>query len=161
MKTIILYTSRYGCTEKAAGLLKSKLGGEVEVINLIHARAPELAEYDTVILGGSIYYGKIQKEMTAFVSKVKPELEHERLGLFICAGTEREQALQELYTAFPKDLLVKAAATEVFGDEIYHEKLTLMDKFILRMVRGKKPSRGLSVETIERFAQTMTASASQ
>lgn len=156
MKTIIVYTSKYGCTEKAADVLKSRMGGEVEVINLRLAQEPSLREYDTVILGGSIYYGKIQKEMTAFVNKVKPELASKRVGFFICAGN-KEQAAQVLQSAFPDDLLQTAVATEVFGDEIYYNKLSLMDKFILRMVKGKdhKSGSGLSLENIEKFAQSM------
>lgn len=160
MKTIIVYTSRYGCTEKAAYLLKSRMGGEVEVevVNLTHDKEPSLTTYDTVILGGSIYYGKIQKEMTAFINKVKPQLAGKVVGLFICAGMKGEQAAQELRTAFPEDLFLGAVAIEVFGDEIYYDKLTLMDKLILRMVRGKeKISGGLSEEAIERFASAMKA----
>ena len=158
MKTIIAYTSRYGCTEKAANLLKSSMGGDIDVVNLIHDKELSLTAYDTVILGGSIYYGKIQKEMTAFVNKIKPQLSDKHVGLFICAGMKGDQAAQELWTAFPEDLLLSASAIEVFGDEVYHDKLTLMDKFVLRMVGGKgKKSQGLSVEAIERFASAMKA----
>lgn len=156
MKSIIVFTSKYGCTEKAADLLKSRMGGEVEIINLRLAKEPSLKEYDTVILGGSIYYGKIQKEMTDFVNKVKPQLAGKRVGLFICAGS-KEQATEELRKAYPQDLQVAAVASEVFGDEIYYDKLSLMDKFIMRMVKGKeKSSSGLSIETIEKFAHSMT-----
>ena len=159
MKTLIVYTSKYGCTEKAAELLKARMSGEVEVINLSYAKEPSLESYDTVILGGSIYYGKIQKEMTAFVNKAKPKLTHKKVGLFICAGN-KDQAAQELRAAFPEELLQRALATEVFGDELQYDKLTLMEKFILRMVKGKeKTGSGLSLTTIENFAQTMTKGA--
>ena len=155
MKTIIIFTSKYGCTEKAAELLKSRLGGKVDVVNLIRAQEPSLADYDMVILGGSIYFGKIQKEMTAYISKITPELEKKRVGLFICAGN-KEQAAQVLHKSFPSELLHEAAAAEVFGDEIYYDKLSLMDKFVIRMVKGKERSgSGLSLETIEKFAHTM------
>lgn len=62
MKTIIIYTTKYGCAEKAAYLLRSKLGEGTEAVNLMHAKEPLLDKYDTVILGGSIYFGKIQKK---------------------------------------------------------------------------------------------------
>ncbi|WP_410511074.1 flavodoxin domain-containing protein [Paenibacillus sp. BR2-3] len=156
MKTIIVYTTKYGCTEKAAYLLKSKMGGEVDVVNLLHAQVPPLTTYHSVIFGGSIYYGKIQKEMTAFVNNAMPQLVCKRIGLFICAGS-KEQAAQELQSAFPIDLLKRASASEVFGDEIYYDKLSLMDKFIMRIVKGKEKSgTGLSTTTIEKFAHAMT-----
>ncbi|WP_379127021.1 flavodoxin domain-containing protein [Paenibacillus sp. sgz500958] len=155
MKTIIVYTSKYGCTEKAALLLKSKMGGDADVVKLSRTQEPEIRGYDTVILGGSIYYGKIQKEMTAFVDKKKSELAGKRLGLFVCAGMKGDQAAQELHTAFPVELLIHAEATEVFGDEYDFRKMTLMDKVILRAVKGKELSPGLHMDAIDRFAQIM------
>ena len=156
MKAIIMYTSKYGCTEKSAYLLKTQLGEETEVVNLMHAKEPSLDRYDTVILGGSIYFGKIQKEMTEYILKNQTELSDMRLGQFICAGAKREQAVQELKTSFPEELFNKAVAKEIFGDEIYAQKLSLMDKFVLRMIKGKDlTGSGLSKETIEKFALVM------
>ncbi|AIQ36123.1 hypothetical protein R50345_16725 [Paenibacillus sp. FSL R5-0345] len=153
MKTIIIYTSKYGCTEKAAYLLKNQLGEETEVVNLMLAKEPALERYDTVILGGSIYYGKIQKQMMEFTSKYQNELSKKRVGLFICAGAKGEQAAQELKSSFPEKLYDQSITKEVFGDEIYEEKFTLLDRLVLRMAKGKGMSvNGLSKETIERFA---------
>lgn len=153
MKTIIIYTSKYGCTEKAAYLLKNQLGEETEVVNLMLAKEPALERYDTVILGGSIYYGKIQKQMTAFASKYINELDKKRVGLFICAGAKGEQATQELKSSFPEKLYNQSITKEVFGDEIYEEKMTILDRLVLRVVKGKNKSvNGLSKEAIERFA---------
>lgn len=153
MKTIIIYTSKYGCTEKAAYLLKNQLGEETEVVNLMLAKEPALERYDTVILGGSIYYGKIQKQMMEFTSKYQNELSKKRVGLFICAGAKGEQAAQELKSSFPEKLYEQSITKEVFGDEIYEEKFTILDRLVLRMVKGKSMSvNGLSKETIERFA---------
>ncbi|MGE7616186.1 flavodoxin domain-containing protein [Paenibacillus sp. NPDC101420] len=153
MKTIIIYTSKYGCTEKAAYLLKNQLDDETEVVNLMHAKEPTLERYDTVILGGSIYFGKIQKQMTEFTSKYQNELAKKRVGLFICAGAKGEQAIQELKSSFPEKLYNQSITKEVFGDEIYEEKMTVLDRVVLRVVKGKNKSvNGLSKETIERFA---------
>jgi menaquinone-dependent protoporphyrinogen oxidase len=153
MKTIIIYTSKYGCTEKAAYLLKNQLGEETEVVNLMLAKEPTLERYDTVILGGSIYYGKIQKQMTAFASKYINELDKKRVGLFICAGAKGEEAAQELKSSFPEKLYNQSITKEVFGDEIYEKKMTVLDRLVLRVVKGKNKSvNGLSKEAIERFA---------
>lgn len=158
MKTLILYASKYGCTEKAAFLLKARLG-EADVINLKDTKVPALAAYDNVILGGSIYYGKIRKEMAVFTSKFEQELSGKRLGLFICAGMTGEKAEQELQQAYPEALYKKALAKGILGDEIYPEKISAIDKWILRMVKGKGDNggAGLSMERLERFARTMTA----
>lgn len=51
--------------KKCAEILKSYLNGEVYIFHIKSAPA-SLTEYDTVLIGGSIYMGKIQKEITRF-----------------------------------------------------------------------------------------------
>ncbi|WNS45041.1 flavodoxin domain-containing protein [Paenibacillus sp. MMS20-IR301] len=158
-RTLIVYTSKYGCTEKAALLLKARLDG-AEAVNLKSAKVPALTSYDTVILGGSIYFGKIRKEMVQYTAKHEQELSTKRIGLFICAGMRGEQAEQELKQAYPESLN-KIAVTRVnLGDEIYPEKLSFMDKWVVRMVRGKGmgAAGGLSMDQLDRFARAMTGS---
>lgn len=157
-RILIVYASKYGCTEKAAFLLQAKLNG-AEVVNLRDAKVPELTAYDTVILGGSIYYGRIRKEMAAFTAKYKQELLEKRLGLFICAGMTGEKGEQELKHAYPEMIYNKALAKEVMGDEVYPDRISALDKWILRMVKGKehKTGGGLAMDKLERFAHTMSA----
>jgi len=64
MKTLIAYSSKYGCTEKCVGTLAAKLSWEVDVVNLRGGKAVDLSGYDRVIIGGSIYMGRIQKQVT-------------------------------------------------------------------------------------------------
>ncbi|MEK4058637.1 MULTISPECIES: flavodoxin domain-containing protein [Paenibacillus] len=158
-RTLIMYASKYGCTEKAAMLLKSRLG-EAEVMNLKYAEVPALASYDTVILGSSIYFGKIRKEMALFTSKYQQELLNKRLGLFVCAGMTGEKAEEELKQAYSEVLYNKALAKEILGDEIDPEKISTLDRWILRMVKGKghEAGAGLSVDKLDKFVLTMSRS---
>ena len=157
-RILIVYASKYGCTEKAALLLQAKLAG-AEVVNLRSGNLPDLTGYDTVILGGSIYYGRIRKEMAAFTAQHKQELLKKRLGLFICAGMTGKKGEQELKQAYPEIIYNKALAREVMGDEVYLDLISVLDKWILRMVKGKehKTGGGLVMDKLERFAQTMAA----
>ena len=56
MKTIVVYATRYSVSEKCAGKLAEKLGGEreVELCNLKRDRVDDLSAYDRVVIG-SIY----------------------------------------------------------------------------------------------------------
>lgn len=157
-RILIVYASKYGCTEKAAFLLQAKLNG-AEVVNLRYAKVPELAAYDTVILGGSIYYGRIRKEMAVFTAKHKQELLQKRLGLFICAGMTGEKGEQELKNAYPEMIYNKALVREVMGDEVYPDRISALDKWVLRVVKGKehKTGGGLAMDKLERFALRMSA----
>jgi Flavodoxin len=158
MKSIIIYSTKYGCTEKAAKLLKSKMAGETLTVNLMKEKVPPIGEYDTVILGGSIYIGRIQKELTNYINRNISELLNKKIGLFICAGSPDEGArAKELETSFPAELYGHAISKEVFGSEICFEKLGFFDKKILSMVQGSKESSyNLSEEKIESFARIMS-----
>jgi len=65
METLIAYATRYGCVEKCAKMLAEKLDGKVTLVNLQKTRV-DPASYGRVIVGGSIYIGKIQKEVRDF-----------------------------------------------------------------------------------------------
>ncbi|WP_179035880.1 flavodoxin domain-containing protein [Paenibacillus sp. URB8-2] len=156
MKTLILFTTRHGCTAKAAGMLQSRMGQGADTINLMTDSVPALSEYETVILGGSIYYGGIQKQMTEFIKKEQSQLASKRIGLFLCAAEPGEKALKELEEAFPEFLRARAKAADVFGNELDYSKLSLPEKLVFRAVKGKRRrGDGLSSDKINKFAAKM------
>lgn len=137
MRTIIIYTTKYGFTERMAGLLKVKLGPDTSLVNLAKETPPPLELYDVVVLGGSIYFGKVQKKLTAYMTKHLDELEKKKLGLFVSAGLpDREAKEKELLQAFPHSLRGVACCMEVLGDEIIFNKLSVLDRLITRVVSG-------------------------
>ncbi|MBU7006913.1 flavodoxin domain-containing protein [Phosphitispora fastidiosa] len=156
MKTLIIYTTKYGCTEKAASILKSKMTGEVSVANIAREKAPSLEPFDNVILGGSIYVGKIQKALTKYIDNNLPVLLGKRVGLFICAGQPEPVCSKELEDSFPEELFKHAVVKEVFGHEYRLEKVSFIHKMILRKVAGVTESASaLSEEKITSFAKVM------
>ena len=62
MKAAIVYATKYGCTKKCAEMLKTYLNGEADILSAKSDKI-SLAQYDTVFIGGSVYMGKIQKEI--------------------------------------------------------------------------------------------------
>lgn len=156
MKSLIIYATKYGCTEKAANMVKEKLAGEVSLINIAKEKAPNLDIYDNVILGGSIYVGKIQKTLTNYITLNLPYLLHKRVGLFICAGQPEPVCTKELEEAFPVELFNHAAAKGVFGYEYRFDKLKWLDKLMVRKVAGVTESKyELSEQIIEDFAKAV------
>jgi len=155
MKGIIIYATKYGCTEKAVKLLQSKISGEIKTVNVAKEKAPDLSLFDTVILGGPIYVGKMHGALSAYMQQNHEVLNRKRLALFVCAG-EQDPALMEkqLASAFPEELYNRAIAREVFGGELYWDKLDLMTKLILRVVKGIKEGYArLSEVKIDKFAR--------
>ena len=154
MKTLIIYATKYGCTKKAVDLLKSKLHRNVLAINIMHDKIAEMKEFDTVILGGPIYKGRIQKQLFNYMPKHLEELKTKRLGLFICAGEQDSETIEkQIIESFPEALLNHAVAKESFGGELHIEKISFAEKHSIRIIKGiKKGYERLSEDKIATFA---------
>lgn len=154
MKPVIVYSTKYGSVEKAARKLKAMLNGEVEIFNV--RSNPDIDEYDTVILAGSIYAGNIQKEMRTFLKVKLTALKEKRIGLFICAGTPKDEvAASYLKKCFPSGLYEKAIAKACFGYEYDLEKFSFFDRLIVRIVGVRKSDSLFYDEKIREFANLM------
>jgi menaquinone-dependent protoporphyrinogen oxidase len=164
MNTLIVYVSKHGSTEDCAKSIAGKLKGTVELVNLKEKSVQELSAYDEVIIGGSIYAGRIQKEVTNFCNKNLQELKEKNIGLFICCmGTENSKA--QLEGAFPKELLEVAKAKEGFGGEFRFKKMNFFEKLIIKAIYKKdknnpvmdtsKDVSNISETVMNRFAQAM------
>lgn len=134
MKTVIIYSTKYGTTEKCVNNLAEKLTGEVEIINLRTKSDIDLSLYERVIIGGSIYIGRIQKEVTNFCSNNLEALKGKKLGLFICCMRDGNEMEIQLKAAFPQELIDKAIAIDAFGGEFIFDKMGFLDRFIVKKV---------------------------
>lgn len=157
MKKLIIYATKNGCTEKAVKLLQAKLTGATKTVNITRERVSDLSQFDTVILGGPIYVGKIDKALYQFMVLHQGELITKRLGLFICAGEQDyERSQKQLIDSFPKELYDTAIVKDAFGGELDYHKLSFTTKLMLRIVKGiTKGYSRLSGEKIEKFAQQL------
>ena len=77
MKILIIYATKYGCTKKCAEILKSFLDEEVEILSAKSYKI-DLTQYDVVFIGGSVYMGKIRKEIIQFYKRNKNQLKNKR-----------------------------------------------------------------------------------
>lgn len=153
MKTLIVYGTKHGTTEKCSKLLKDKLQGEVVVVNMKKEDVPDITSFDNIIIGGSIYMGQIRKEIKGFCSKNLNVLKDKRVGLFICGLNDKDVNTQ-LNSSFPEVLLTNAAAKENFGGEIIFKNMNFFESFIIKKInKTDKDILKLSEENINKFAQ--------
>jgi menaquinone-dependent protoporphyrinogen oxidase len=154
MKTLIAYASKYGCTEKCAHLLEKDLNGDVTMLNLKKNSSPNLDSYDTIIIGGSIYISKIQKEVTEFCNKYLNELKQKNIGLFICGMQEKEIIDAEINSNYPPELLDKAIVKTSFGGEFIIEKMNFLEKTIVKKIAKTNTSKSeIDEDAIRYFSQ--------
>lgn len=156
MNTLIVYASKYGCTEKCAVNLLEKLTGKVDICNLKTTETIDIFQYDKVVIGGSIYMGKIQKEVSEFCSKNLDVLKDKKIGVFICCMRDGDTAQRELNNAFPQELVENAVAKEYFGGAFIFSKMGFLDKLITKKVaKTDQDASTISEERMNRFGQLM------
>lgn len=153
MKTIILYTSKNGTTEKCALKLKQKLG-EVKVVNL-RIETPNIEDYDNIIIGSAIRMGTLMKEARKFINSNESLLCSKKLGIFVCNGTI--EATDDVINAnLSQEIIESSIAIMSFGGELNIDKLKGMDKFIAKMVTKNTEGRSFPCileDKIEEFAK--------
>ena len=155
MRTLIVYATKYGFTKTCADILAKKLGENVDIYDL-NSNLPDLMKYDKVIIGGSIYAGKIRKPVMRFCSDNLDTLKGKKLGLFICGMAKEEDAQKQIDSSFPEDLMAVCVAKGFFGGECNYEKMNFLEKFIMKKITGSKQSQSrVAEDNITRFAGLM------
>ncbi len=134
--TLIVYASRHGTTSAYAKKLLQLLDGNVDVC-FLNERAnslPNLSVYNTIVIGGSIHYGKINKSVTTFINDNFELLKSKRLGLLVSCLYEGDKAQEQLNNAYPKELLERAVVSDYFDGELLFPKMNTWEKLIAKMV---------------------------
>ena len=156
MKTLIVYATHHGCTEKISEQMKSYLGGDVSTVNLKKEAVPALKSFNRVIIGGSIHAGQIQKRVKEFCQTHLAELQNKELGLFICCMEEGETAGKQFDEAYPEELQRYAKATAIFGGAFDFERMSFLEKMIVKKVAQVKHSTSkVDFEAVRKFTRRM------
>ena len=141
MKTAIIYISKHGTTEKVSQKIAEKFpNDEVDIINLKKQKLDSLSSYQRIILGGSIHMGKVHKKTTAFIEKYHQELLEKQLALFLCCMEKNEKAQEQFELAFPEDLRNKALSKGLLGFEYLLEKMSFIERMMVKKITGKDKS---------------------
>lgn len=158
MKSLILYTSSHGTTEKAALLLKENLKGGADVINLKKNPRLDISGYDLIVIGSSVHIGNIPKRMKDFIEKNLDVLKSKKLGLFLCCMKENDEAKEQFETAFSKELREASISNGLFGGEFLFEKMNFLQRAIVKKVAGKTSSVfNMNDKAIRKFAKEISA----
>lgn len=134
MKIAIIYATKYGCTKKCVEILKSYLQSDVKVFSAKNSKI-DVSQYDTILIGGSVYMGKIQKEITRFCKHNLKQLLKKRVGLFVCCYTPN--GINGFFeTLFPLELLNHAFYVTCIGGEMNYDKMNFLYRRLQRCTKG-------------------------
>ena len=130
-----------------ADLLKSKLHGDVQVINITDKNALlklDLSAFDKIIIGGSIHAGKVQSQLVRFCKTNLNQLQQKKIGFFLCTMEHPVKAEHYHHENFPGEL--------IFG------KMNFFEKFILQKIaKTKQDIFRIDTNHIDQFAEKMNA----
>lgn len=154
MKSVIVYCSSHGTTAKAAQLLGDRLEGNVDLVDLIKNKEPNLAEYDSIIIGGSIHAGLIQRKVKQCIKNNHDLLSAKKVGFFLCCFREGEEAKTQFENAFPQDLRDQAKATGLFGGEFIFANMNFVERLIVKKVASVAADQStFNIDSINKFAE--------
>ena len=135
MKSLILYASKYGATHEIAKRIQNALGEGV-LHDLGQRTLPDLAEFDCVIVGSSVYAGVARKEAKAFLNQYKDVLVGKKLGLFL-SGLQKGGGEKALQANFPPELLESAKGAALLGGVFDPEKANAVERAIIKVISKK------------------------
>ena len=155
MKTIILYATKHGAAAEIARRIAIHIDGAV--VHDLKKPAPDLAEYDCVIVGASVYVGMFRKEAKAFLSQNAGILCKKKLGLFASGLSPAEE--QQIFTNNVLKEVLQSAKTAVFLGGIFDPKKAGFAKRLIVKVAAKQSKYTDTIDDgkIEQFVKVVRA----
>lgn len=153
---MILYATRKGCTRDCAEIVREQIGGG-DVVDVKKSGSVDLAGYDLIVLGSSIWMDKVQAEVRRFAEKNLSVLLGKRIGLFICSGDADKDFIAGNY---PRALVDHAEAKARFGGRMRLEDFGPVMRFFLKKMAGLKESYDhVKPEVISEFSRALRSGA--
>ena len=138
MKTLIVFDSRHGFTERCLDLLAAELPPGVDLWPLRRRPGtPDWGSYDVVVFGGPVYFGRFSPKLVGFLGRNMGALSaHRSVAAFVVSLSPRAAALKYLNQALPAPLTGKPGHVACFGGGIVWRNLAWWEKFLLKRSRG-------------------------
>ena len=135
MRILIVYAGKNGTTKSCVERLVRQLGKkDVTVADLANG-AVDPSEFDLVVFGSSVYFGKLRPLARAYLKTYESVLCEKKLALFLCCGLEGEYDYYR-EKLFSQRLRDAASFSAFFGGSLKTDGVPFWDKLILRSMRS-------------------------
>jgi menaquinone-dependent protoporphyrinogen IX oxidase len=131
MKGIIVYKGRYGATKQYAQWLGTSL--HIPVIETEHMTDKNMADYDYIIIGSSVYIGKLQ--VREWIKRHEAVLRNRKVYFFIVCATpasEKEKIAEIVDGNIPQSLR-QGNDIYILRGRMIKKNLSWLDGFMLKM----------------------------
>lgn len=139
-KSLVLFYSSHGNSEKILKELVSQVKGEVDLSPIKGFNPAHLADYDRIALGGSIHAGRMQKKVKDFAAKNAEALTSKPLALFI-GCLDKEKPVEYIETSFPPEVVAHAELKTGIGGDVVMEKLPGFMRMMMKKITPTEEMR--------------------
>ena len=140
-KYLFLYSTTDGHTKRICEYIANILKQQNHEIKIepISLELKKLSEYDAIILGASIRYGKHQKSVFNFINKHKDLLETKKSAFFSVNVVARKNEKNSPNTNPYMKKFLKTSSWQpnklgVFAGKVDYPSYKFFDKYIIRMI---------------------------
>ena len=136
MRVLLAYAGKHGTTQGCVARLEKELSGGNEVVCAnLDKDTPNLKEYDLVVFGSSVYFGKLRPAAKRFLENHITELLKKPMGIFLVCGLTNEY---EYYRdkLIPRELREHAFLTVYFGGSLSTQGLSFGEKWLVKSMRA-------------------------
>ena len=127
MKTIVLYDTKYGFTEKCARYLYEKLEeSDIRKLNDDY----NINDYDRIFLGTYIDDGEVSAKTRDFLKQHKSKLLNKKLGIF-CSALDKNDYLNALQKSLDPEIFYNSKIV-LPGGKVNLEELSFLEKRRIR-----------------------------
>ncbi|MCX7983667.1 MAG: flavodoxin domain-containing protein [Bacteroidetes bacterium] len=121
-KIAIIYSTWCGSSRDAAVWISEGMGGIADVFDV--REEPTIEYFDHIIIGGSIRYGQVSKELCSFLENHKEELRKKVRGYFIVCGNMRKPVGTEEKVKYIDKHLATFCGVENLPSRVFNGRVT-------------------------------------
>jgi len=131
MKSIVIYKGKYGATARYAEWLGNTL--QIPVVDAENIARENLGAFDCVVMGSSVYIGKLQ--LKSWIKENQSYLEEKALYLFIVCGTPPDQkaVLQKIVNDNVPPEIRERCKIYFLPGRVIRKNISAIDRLLLRM----------------------------
>ena len=140
-KFLIIYSTTDGHTKKICERIKNFLtdGNLVELLSLEDVKKVDLSNFEKIIIGASIRYGKHSKELYKFINSNKNILDQKKCAFFsvnvVARKPEKNSAETNPYiNKFLKISKWRPSKIKVFAGKVDYPNYNFFDKYIIKLI---------------------------
>ena len=138
---LVIYSSTDGHTKKICERIKNLInnGNLVELFSLEEAKQIELSDYENIVIGASIRYGKHSRQLYNFIKSNQNILEKKKCAFFsvnvVARKPEKNTAETNPYiNKFLKISKWKPNKISVFAGKVDYPNYNLFEKYIIKLI---------------------------